>query len=105
MNLSKMKKSLRNADTQKLDHEIKNLLKSFHLEEKFDEAQLISSWEKIMGKSIAKRTNRIYIKDRKLFIEVSSAPLRNELSISKSKILSLFLIEFEKAIVDDIILK
>ena len=100
-----MKRTSRKSEITRLDQEIRHMLKSYRIEEKFDETRLIASWEKIMGKTIARRTKRVHIHDRKLFIEVDSAPLRNELALSKSRIMALFFNEFEKAIVDDIIIK
>jgi hypothetical protein len=96
-------KGQRKSDIHKIDTEIEELLKSFRIEDKFKETELVVSWEKIMGSTIARRTQRIFIKDRKLFIKLSSAPLKNELSMSKSKILSLFFQEMGEAVVDDII--
>ena len=65
--------------------------------------ELVISWEKIMGKTIAKRTQKIFIKDKKLFVKLNSAPLKSELIMSKSKIMALFFQEFGEAVVDDII--
>ena len=96
-------KGKRKSDIHKIDSEIQDLLKSFRIEDKFKETELIVSWEKIMGSTIAKRTQKIFIKDRKMYVKLSSAPLKNELNMSKSKIMSLFFQEFNNPIVDDII--
>lgn len=93
----------RKSDIQKIDTQIRDMLKTFRLEHKFKETELIISWEKIMGKTIAKRTQKIFIQDRKMFVKLNSAPLKNELSMSKSKIMSLVFTEFGEAIIDDII--
>jgi hypothetical protein len=96
-------KNSRKSDIQRIDTEIQGLLKSFRLEDKFKETELIISWEKIMGPTIARRTRKIFIRDRKLFVKLNSAPLKNELNMSKSKILALLFNEFESAIIDEII--
>ena len=96
-------KGQRKSDIHKIDSEIQELLRSFRIENKFKETELIISWEKIMGPTIAKRTSKIFIKDKKLFVKINSAPLKNELSMSKSKIMSLLFNEFGNAIIEDII--
>ena len=40
-----------------------------------------------MGNNVTKRTKNIFIKDSKLFIKISSSPLKNELNNSKKIIL------------------
>jgi len=44
-------------------------------------------WEKIMGKTIARYTEKIQIVGDKLFIHTSVAPLKNELIYQKEKII------------------
>jgi hypothetical protein len=56
-----------------------------------------------MGSPIAKRTKRIFVKDRKLFVELTSAPLKHELTLSKGKILDIFDREFGQNLLDDIV--
>ena len=82
-----------------------DLLRSYKIEDKYNESKLISDWERLMGKTIANRTTRLYIKDRKLFVTVSSAPLRHELTLSRDKILQRLEEETGKKIVDEIIIR
>ena len=63
-------KGKRKSDIHKIDSEIQELLRSFRIENKFKETELIISWEKIMGSTIARRTSKIYIKDRKMFVKI-----------------------------------
>tara|TARA_B110000263_G_C15282182_1_gene498854 strand:- start:484 stop:777 length:294 start_codon:yes stop_codon:yes gene_type:complete len=51
------------------------------------EAKIQNTWEKLMGNNVTKRTKTIFIKDSKLFIKISSSPLKNELNNSKKTIL------------------
>ena len=96
--------SQRKSDTAPLGDAIQELLKVYKLRGKYDETRLISSWEKLMGKTIASRTTKIYIKDKKLFVTLSSAPLKKELSFSKEKILTIFNEEIGQDIINEIIL-
>ena len=94
----------RKSNTSTVGEAIKDLLNVYRLQSKFDEARLIESWEQLMGKSIAARTTRLFIKDKKLFVQVNSAPLKNELNLSKSKIIEIFEEEIGKDIIQQVVL-
>jgi len=82
---------------------IGQMLKSYQLQTRFNETYLEAFWEKMMGKAIASRTNRLYVKDRILYIEIASAPLRNELVIAKNKMIQLINKEMGTEVVDEVI--
>ena len=64
----------------------KEFLSEEHLDDKFKQKQLIASWERIMGKPIAARTTKMYFKHKTLFVELSSAALKDELNRSRERI-------------------
>ena len=65
----------------------KKFLNEEHLDAKFKQKQVIASWERIMGKPIAARTTKMYFKDKTLFVELSSAALKDELNRSRERML------------------
>jgi predicted nucleic acid-binding Zn ribbon protein len=73
--------------TQSFSNAFQQFLKSENLEKTFLEKKLIKSWEQIMGKPIASRTHKLTINKEVLYVYLSSAPLKQELSNSKDKIL------------------
>lgn len=81
------------------------MLKAFRIEDKFDETNLINQWEKVMGTPIAKRTTKVYIYQKKLYVHLNSAPLKHELNMQRDKILVLLTKEFGKPIVNEVIIK
>jgi predicted nucleic acid-binding Zn ribbon protein len=85
----KPKYSTRKADTQPLKDGIQDLLKAYRIQGKISQQQVLAGWEKIMGKGIALKTKELYFKDRKLFITLTSAPLKHELNMSKTKVIDL----------------
>ena len=82
---------------------IRQLLNSYHLTSKFDEAKLIGSWERIAGKPIAARTRKIYIRDKVLFVQLDSPSMKNDFSLHKSAVLEIFKKEFGNGIISDIV--
>lgn len=94
----------REASTVSIGDSIRKFFEANHTSQKFDEAQLIASWERLLGKTIAKNTKKLFVKNRVLFVEVSSAPLKHKLNASKTKIKQLFHDEFKMDIVDEIVI-
>lgn len=88
---------------QSVGQAIRNLLNSYHLTSKFDETQLINSWERIAGKPIARRTKKIYIRNKVLFVELDSAAMKHDFVHHKHQVLELFKKEFGSGIITDII--
>jgi predicted nucleic acid-binding Zn ribbon protein len=88
---------------QSVGQAIRDLLNSYRLTSKFDETQLISSWERIAGKPIAKRTKKIYIHNKVLFVELDSPSMKHDFSLHKVQVLDMFKKEFGEGIINDII--
>lgn len=64
------------------------IYKSEKISRKIDSIEILNSWNKITNKLIQDRTEKVYVSEkRKVFIKVSSAPLRNELENNKKKLL------------------
>jgi predicted nucleic acid-binding Zn ribbon protein len=94
---------MRKGNDYKLSEAIKEMINSYHLSEKLDETNIKENWEKLCGKVIAQHTTRIYINKKKLFVQVDSAALRNELTMAKSRLLSALNKEIGEGIIDDIV--
>jgi hypothetical protein len=56
-----------------------------------------------MGKTIGDRTSSLYIKDKKLFVKITSGPVKKELQLNKSKVIALIETEVGKGIVDEVV--
>jgi len=76
----------RRSNDQTLGAAIREMLSSYRLEGKLQQARIIEAWPKVTGKMITNHTRDIYIKGRKLFVQLDSPALKNELSYSKSQI-------------------
>ena len=51
------------------------------------EAKVMAALPEILGAAIMKKIDRFYISDGKLFLRITSAPMRNELFMLKQPIL------------------
>lgn len=80
-------------------------MKSYHLDEKLLQKQLILSWEKVMGKMVAKHTTNLTIRKRVLYVRLDSAALKNELSFSREKILKALNTEVKSEVITDVVIQ
>jgi len=83
---------------------IQQLLNRYHIKSKFDEANLLSSWERLVGKPVAKRTKKLYIRNKVLFVQLESAALKNDLAIHKSHVIEVLRKEFGDDVVKDMVI-
>ncbi len=71
---------------------IKDLTKDFYKKDKIkkglNDISIYERWIKITNDKIQERTNKVFTKQNKLYIEISSSPLRSELSNNKTSILN-----------------
>ncbi|MEA5141708.1 DUF721 domain-containing protein [Arcicella rigui] len=93
----------RKTGATSLKDAIEDMLEIYKIRSKFNETYIVTYWEKIMGLPIASRTTQIYIQDKKLFIQLDSAPLRNELVMAKNKIIEMINKEVGQRMIEDVV--
>ena len=67
--------------------------------------QIEDVWEKIMGKTVAKYTDKLQIVGTTLFVSTAVAPLKNELLYQKEKIIELVNIELGEKVIKEVVIK
>ncbi len=95
--------AVKRTNDQTLKQAIDGMLKTFHLDGKLNEVRVVSSWEKVMGKTVSNRTTRIFMREKKLFIYLNSASLREELHNGKEKIIKLLNTEAGTEVVEEVV--
>lgn len=66
---------------------LKQFLNESRIKGDMQAMQIQEAWESIMGKTVARYTDKIRLIDDKLIITTSVGPLRNELIFQKEKII------------------
>lgn len=79
------------------------MLNDYNIDSKYKATIIKQLWLSIMGKTIASRTGNITLYNKKLKVKIESAPLKNELNMSKSKVLALLEKELGKGVIEDIV--
>jgi hypothetical protein len=67
--------------------------------------QISEIWEKIMGKTIARYTDKIQIHGQTLYIHTSVAPLRQELLYKKEKIMELVNESLGEKVIKEVVIR
>lgn len=67
-------------------------------------AQIESVWEDVMGKTIARYTDKIQIINQTLFITTSVAPLKQELMYQKTKIIERVNEVMKDAVINNVVI-
>jgi predicted nucleic acid-binding Zn ribbon protein len=86
-----------------LKQAIQALISNLKIEERLNETAIVTEWEKIVGKMIARHTSNIYIKNKVLFVELDNAALRNELGYAKTKLIAAVNTEVKATVITDIV--
>jgi predicted nucleic acid-binding Zn ribbon protein len=93
-----------NNKIQPIGEVIREMLNTYHLGAKFDEANVIGAWEKVVGAPVAKRTRQLYIRGKILYIRLDSPSLKNDFLLNKPHVLDLLRKEFGADSVADLVL-
>jgi len=84
---------------------MKEFLKKSKLKGGIQALQIQDAWEKIMGKTIAKYTDKIEIINSTLFISSTVAPLKNELLYQKEKIIERVNEALGEKLINEVVIK
>ena len=70
---------MRKSNTEPIGGIIREYLKAIDIDNKLNEVRLIDSWPDVVGKEVAKKTAKLLVKNRVLFVYLNSSIVRAEL--------------------------
>ncbi len=97
------KKDKRTSNLSTVGEALNEMMRTYQLKPRFDELQLVAKWSELMGKTISSKTDKVFVRNEILMVEINSAPLKHELTMSKSKVMERIESEFGTGIIKDII--
>lgn len=77
----------RNSNEAPLKEVIDRWLKTYRLDGKMKELDVINAWSELMGTAVAHRTKSIYIRNKRLILVMDSSVMRDELAHGKQIII------------------
>ena len=97
---------MRPTNTQSLSDILKDFLDDNPLlNEKMAETRALNAWEELLGAATAAYTSNVYIRNRVLYVHVSSAVLRSELTMCREKLTERLNEKAGMSVVDSIVLR
>ena len=97
-----MAKRLNNQST--VGDVLKQIIQVNKLQPGMDQIDVKEAWKNLMGNGVNHYTKNVVLKGSTLYVELSSAVLREELSYGKQKIIAMINDELRKDVVTAIIL-
>lgn len=96
---------MRKKNTQKIDEVVREYLKALNIDDKLKEVELIKAWDGIVGKTIARSTDKIAIRNRILYVKLNSSIIRNELFMLREGLKKSLNDKVGASVIDQIVLK
>lgn len=91
------------------ENSISEVLKAFieknNLEKGLNRVSAEDAWKKMMGNGVNNYTRNVLLKDTTLYVELTSAVLREELSYGKEKIIAMLNEEMGSEVIKNLILR
>jgi predicted nucleic acid-binding Zn ribbon protein len=88
-----------------LGEALQQFLNKSKLKSGMQAVQIEDVWEKIMGKTVAKYTDKLQIIGSTLFVTTSVAPLKNELLYQKEKIIEMVNKELGEKVIKEVVVR
>lgn len=98
-----MAKRLNNENT--VGEVLKFIIKDNKLQAGMDQISVKEAWKSLMGNGVNSYTKNVVLKGTVLYVELSSAVLREELSFGKDKIIAMLNEELRRDIVKEVVLR
>ncbi|MBK6622712.1 MAG: DUF721 domain-containing protein [Saprospirales bacterium] len=95
---------MRRQNDQKLGDVLKEWLEQSPIRAKIFQARIELIWRDKMGATINQYTTAINLVRKKLYLTVSSAPLRQELAFSREKIRDMINEELGERVVEEVVI-
>lgn len=84
---------------------LKNMVQEMKISPKLHELKIKKFWQEVMGTTINGYTKEIKLRRNKLFITIDSAPLRQELTYGKEKLVNVINREIGEDYVEEIVIR
>ena len=98
-----MAKRLNNQST--IGDVLKHIIQDNKLQPGMDQIDVKDAWKNLMGNGVNYYTKNVVLRGSTLYVELSSAVLREELTHGKSKIVAMINEELKREVVKEVVLR
>lgn len=78
---------MKRSEAKALNELLQDVFSAQNLDQHLHEMQLMEAWEEIAGSVVKRFTKRLYVKDRVLFVSLTSSVARQELQMKRAELL------------------
>lgn len=96
---------MRKTNEQSIKDILTEMVDYYRLRSRLTQTQVEQIWARTMGPAIANYTRDIKVRNKKLFVSIESAPLRQELAMGREKILKILNEELGENRVEEVIIR
>ena len=100
-----MAKSKKNFEPQLLEKILSEIIDSKALKRGITNEKVNGLWKQLLGNNISQFTDKVELRNKTLYVSLTSAPLREELSYGKEKIMRMLNEEIGKETIKKIVLR
>ncbi|HNW98022.1 MAG TPA: DUF721 domain-containing protein [Bacteroidales bacterium] len=93
------------ANEYKIHDLINALMDDYNLSDKLNEVKINKLWPKVVGKIINKHTKALYYRDKKLYVTLDNAALKEEMHYARAKLMKMLNKQAGEEIVVEILFK
>ncbi|MFZ6052227.1 DUF721 domain-containing protein [Halocola ammonii] len=95
----------RDSNQSQLGDVIKDLLKIYKMEDKYNEVEVANAWSDLMGNAIMRKTRELRFRNGQLMVRLDSGVIKEEFSMAKEKIIDLMNEKLGKNIITELYIK
>jgi hypothetical protein len=93
------------SNEKPLKQVIDSMLDAYKLKNGVNEVRIINEWENAVGSLISQKTDKIFVKRRKLYVYLSSSVIKNELVYAREEIISRLNTAVGESVIDELIIR
>jgi len=94
---------MKRQNTQLLKDVLQQFIQTEGLEEKLLETRVLGYWDEMLGLTVARVTRKKYIHNRKLFVQLDSSIVRQQLLMLRSEIVEKLNQQVGAKVIDEIV--
>ncbi len=98
-------KNMKKHNDVTLKEALQGFLEKYRLKGKLHQTKLEIIWKKLMGPTISGYTSELKMRGKKLYISLSSAPLRQELTLGRQKLRNLLNEQLGEEYIEEVIIR
>jgi len=96
---------MRRRNTETIGEVIQQFLKQKKLDKPLFEKKIMDAWPEVLGKNIVAYSSDLSVKNKKLYVTITSSVLRHDLFISREKIVQSLNNHVGSHVIDEIVFR